>query len=130
MLNLQTKRMDCIKSTILMPVLPQSETAFTKHATLNGCCLWESTSQIIFIRFTIVGYVYSDRHLCIPHATTCGTPCIKPISYQAYGSKKAPHKPDAASFIIRTAVLTEGFLPHAQRGLLTAYTPFLFSVKL
>ena len=21
-------------------LLPQSETAFTKHATLNGCCLW------------------------------------------------------------------------------------------
>ena len=27
MLNLQTKRMDCITSTILMLVLPQSETA-------------------------------------------------------------------------------------------------------
>ncbi len=25
------------KSTIVMLVLPQSETAFTKHATMNGC---------------------------------------------------------------------------------------------
>ena len=37
MQNLQTKRRDCIKSTILMQVLPQSEAAFNKHAIVNGC---------------------------------------------------------------------------------------------
>ena len=57
MLNLQTKRMDCIKSTIVMLMLPQSETAFTKHATNSGNqrhTSYSSDSQLWDI--------YSDRH--------------------------------------------------------------------
>ena len=72
----------------------------------------------------------ADRHWCISRVTIGGTPCIEPNSHQAYCSKKALHKPDTTSFIIRTAVLTGGFLPHASRRLLTPLTPFLFSLKL
>ena len=62
-LNLQTKRGDCIKNTIVMQVLSQGETAFNKHATMNGCWLWESTAPIFVIRFTIFLYI-ADRHRC------------------------------------------------------------------
>ena len=53
------------------------------------------------------GIYIADRHWCIPRVTG-GTPCIEPNSRQAYCSKKALHKPDTASFIIRTAVLIGG----------------------
>ena len=77
------------------------------------------------------GIYIADRHWCISHVTICGTPYIAPnYSHQAYCSKKALHEPDTTSFIIRTAVLTRGFLPHASRRLLTRLKPFLFSVKL
>ena len=71
-----------------------------------------------------VGIYIAYRHWCMPHVTISGTPCIEPNSHQDYCSKNTLYLPDTASFIIRTAVLTGGFLPHASRGLLTPLTPF------
>ena len=76
-------------------------------------CLLNNLMNLYYITVCI-GVNNKLLVLVLVHVTIVGTPCIDPNSRQDYCSKKTLYLPDTASFIIRTAVLIGGFLPHAH----------------